>query len=260
MDRRALVLPKAIRIICDDLEANVTALPLNMARWRQEQAVRVDNLVSAGTGVERRRTTVPLRQVRESLGNILCDRSGTIVLPTWHGASMVYGLEDLMAALHWVGDRVSQGDSINHQTRPAHAGAIEAARAALARRIASHAMIVSGAVTVNARRETRSRTRMRVETSVNAGVFEAKLIDQMMFSDHRAFRALLKEISQSGAKKCVFNLSGLTSIDSSGLGMFMVALDEAKKGRWTLTIKSPQGHVRSLLVLSRFDKLLNIEG
>jgi HptB-dependent secretion and biofilm anti anti-sigma factor len=120
-------------------------------------------------------------------------------------------------------------------------------------------MLVAAAAMANARRETRGRTRMRVETTVNADVFEAKLIDQMMFSDHRAFRALLKEISQSGAKKCVFNLSGLTSIDSSGLGMFMVALDEAKKGRWTLTIKSPQGHVRSLLVLGRFDKLLNIE-
>jgi HptB-dependent secretion and biofilm anti anti-sigma factor len=120
-------------------------------------------------------------------------------------------------------------------------------------------MLVAAVVKANARCETRSRIRMRVEKTVNGGVFEAKLIDQMMFSDHRAFRDLLKEISQSGAKKCVFNLSGLTSIDSSGLGMFMVALDEARKGHWTLTIKSPQGHVRSLLVLGRFDKLLSIE-
>ena len=100
---------------------------------------------------------------------------------------------------------------------------------------------------------------MRVETTVTADVFEAKLIDQMLFSDHRTFRALLTEISQSGVKKCIFNLARLTSIDSSGLGMFMVALDEARKGRWTLTIKSPQGPVKSLLVLGRFDKLLNIE-
>ena len=100
---------------------------------------------------------------------------------------------------------------------------------------------------------------MRVETIINADVFEAKLIDQMMFSDHGAFRSLLKNMSQSGAKKCVFNLAGLTSIDSSGLGMFMVALDEARKGHWTLMIKSPQAHVKSLLVLSRFDKLINIE-
>ena len=100
---------------------------------------------------------------------------------------------------------------------------------------------------------------MRVETTINADIFEAKLIDQMMFSDHGAFRSLLKEISQSGAKKCIFNLSGLTSIDSSGLGMFMIALDEARNSHWTLTIKSPQGHVKLLLVPGRFDKLLNIE-
>ena len=120
-------------------------------------------------------------------------------------------------------------------------------------------IVAAGAVIANASHEIRSTTRMRVETTINAGVFEAKLIDQMLFSDHRAFRSLLKEISQSGAKKCIFNLSGLTSIDSSGLGMFMIALDEARKSHWTLTIKSPQGHVRSLLVLGRFDKLLNIE-
>jgi anti-anti-sigma factor len=119
--------------------------------------------------------------------------------------------------------------------------------------------VAAGAVIANASHEIRSTTRMRVETTINAGVFEAKLIDQMLFSDHRAFRSLLREISQSGAKKCIFNLSGLTSIDSSGLGMFMIALDEARKSHWTLTIKSPQGHVRSLLVLGRFDKLLNIE-
>jgi len=41
--------------------------------------------------------------------------------------------------------------------------------------------------------------------------------------------------------------------------MFMIALDEARNSHWTLTIKSPQGHVKSLLVLGRFDKLLNIE-
>jgi hypothetical protein len=117
VDRRPLVLPKAIRIISDDLETNVTVLPLEkIARSRQEQSVTLDNLVFAGEGVERRRTTIPLRQVTESLGDILCGRSGTIVLPTCHGVSLAYGLEDVMAELNSVGGRVSQGDNINHRT------------------------------------------------------------------------------------------------------------------------------------------------
>jgi hypothetical protein len=117
VDRRPLVLPKAIGIISDDLEANVTMLPLqNIARSRQEQSVTVANLVFAEEGVECRRTTIPLRQVAESLADILCGRTGTIVLPTCPGVSMVYGLEDVMADLNSVGGRVSQGDNINHRT------------------------------------------------------------------------------------------------------------------------------------------------
>ena len=133
-------------------------------------------------------------------------------------------------------------------------------RRSIARRPRSCARLRPPApVIANASRELRNRISLRVETTISAGVFEAKLIDQMLFADHRAFRSLFKKISQSGVKKCIFNLSALTSIDSSGLGMFMVALDEAKKVHWALTIKPPQGHVKSLLGLSRFDKLLNIK-
>ncbi|MGA2126409.1 MAG: STAS domain-containing protein [Xanthobacteraceae bacterium] len=100
---------------------------------------------------------------------------------------------------------------------------------------------------------------MKVETQVNGTVFQARISDRLAFSDHAAFRSLLKEIDQTGAKDCVLDLSGLAMIDSSGLGMLMIAFQEGKKNGWSLTIRSPQGHVESLLKLAKFDKILTIQ-
>lgn len=100
---------------------------------------------------------------------------------------------------------------------------------------------------------------MRIETTIRGSVLEARLSDNMSFADHSAFRALLSEISKTGARSCIFDLSGLNSIDSAGLGMFMIAREEAQKSGWTITLRSPKGHVKSLMELGKFDKLLTIE-
>jgi len=100
---------------------------------------------------------------------------------------------------------------------------------------------------------------MQIEKSVRESAFEVKLKDRMTFSDHAPFRALLDDVVNARAKACVFDLSGLTAIDSAGLGMLAIALDMSKKRGWQMTIRSPRGQVKSLLELSKFDKLLTIE-
>jgi anti-anti-sigma factor len=99
---------------------------------------------------------------------------------------------------------------------------------------------------------------MRIQTRMNGSVFEANLGDSMTFSDSGAFRALLQEVTKAQVSSCVFDLSELRSIDSSGLGMFMIARDEAKKRGWSLTLRAPQQQVLSLLKLAKFDSLLAI--
>lgn len=100
---------------------------------------------------------------------------------------------------------------------------------------------------------------MRCETQVNGGVFQAAISDRLAFSDHAAFRALLDQVNKSGVQKCVLDLSQLAAVDSAGLGMFMIALQDAKKFGWSLLLRSPQGKVKSLMELAKFDKLLTIE-
>ena len=100
---------------------------------------------------------------------------------------------------------------------------------------------------------------MQFEKTLKDAALEVRLKERMTFSDNGTFRTLLDDIVKAGAKKCVFDLSGLESIDSAGLGMFVIALDQGKKHGWTLALRSPKGQVKSLLELAKFSKLVTIE-
>jgi HptB-dependent secretion and biofilm anti anti-sigma factor len=99
---------------------------------------------------------------------------------------------------------------------------------------------------------------MRIESRKEESAFRVKLQERMSFSDHSIFRDLLTEISRNKAQTAVFDMSELVSIDSAGLGMLMIALEESRKAGWALSLKAPQGHVRKLLELACFDKLIPI--
>jgi anti-anti-sigma factor len=100
---------------------------------------------------------------------------------------------------------------------------------------------------------------MQASTKISGNTFEVVLKDSISFSDHDSFRRLIAEAGDSGAKSCVFDLAGLRSIDSAGLGMFMIAKDEAKKGGWAITLRSPRGPVKTIMELSKFDRLFTIQ-
>lgn len=99
---------------------------------------------------------------------------------------------------------------------------------------------------------------MRIESRKDEAGFRVRLQDRMTFSDHGQFRDLLTEITKAKPGNAVFDMSELVSIDSAGLGMLMIALEESRKGGWTLSLRAPQGHVRKLLELACFDKLIPI--
>lgn len=98
---------------------------------------------------------------------------------------------------------------------------------------------------------------MRVDYVTKGENFSVKLLDKLTFADHMVFRKLLEDIKTANAKFCTLDMSGLEMIDSSGLGMLMIALDESKKHGFKLSISSPSGAVAQLLKLSRMDQLLN---
>ena len=100
---------------------------------------------------------------------------------------------------------------------------------------------------------------MRLQTYRSNDKFEAEISDKLTSSDLSSFRELLSEIKQSTCKAIVLDLGNLDWIDSAGLGMLILAKELAQKEEMELVVRSPRGHVKSLLELGRFEKIFNIE-
>ena len=100
---------------------------------------------------------------------------------------------------------------------------------------------------------------MDQKTKVVDDQFVATFSYELSYADHVSFRETLDLMVESGKKKFVIELGLLQSIDSAGLGMFMVARDEAKKGNWSLVLRSPQGQVKKMLELAKFGDMIAIE-
>ncbi|WP_417671640.1 STAS domain-containing protein [Roseibium sp.] len=99
---------------------------------------------------------------------------------------------------------------------------------------------------------------MDLRTECDGAQYTAHLSGQLKYADNGAFRTLVEEMNASKAKRCIFNMSRLTAIDSAGLGMLVIASDAGKKNGWSLTLQGASGQVRKILELSRFDQLMNI--
>jgi anti-anti-sigma factor len=100
---------------------------------------------------------------------------------------------------------------------------------------------------------------MFVKTSIKDSVFEARISERLSFADNGLFRKLLEDMVASKTGHWVLDVSALTSLDSAGLGMFIIAMENAKKAGSTLILRSPTEHVRKLIELSKMDKLIKVE-
>jgi anti-anti-sigma factor len=100
---------------------------------------------------------------------------------------------------------------------------------------------------------------MKIKTALKGDQFEAVFSDRISFADHDAFRDVIQRVTDSAATSCVFDLARLEAIDSAGLGMFMIARDEARKAGWTITLRSPRGLVKTIMELSKFEQIFEIE-
>ena len=100
---------------------------------------------------------------------------------------------------------------------------------------------------------------MQSSTIISDTTFEARLSDRLSFADNGNFRKLLDDMIASKRRQCVLNLAGLSSVDSAGLGMFIIAAETAKKAGLSIVLRAPTGHVRKLIELSKIDKLIPVE-
>jgi anti-anti-sigma factor len=78
------------------------------------------------------------------------------------------------------------------------------------------------------------------------------------FTDHVAFREAADRLFKTANQPLVIDLTGLEFIDSAGLGMLLIAREEASKAGRSLALHHPQGQVARMFAVTKFDTLFTI--
>lgn len=91
-----------------------------------------------------------------------------------------------------------------------------------------------------------------------ADATEISLQGRLSFSDHTTFRHVLDEFRSASGHRIIFNVSGLDFADSSGLGMFIIAREEAEKKGLGFTISGAHSRVKELMDLAKFDRMFDV--
>lgn len=101
---------------------------------------------------------------------------------------------------------------------------------------------------------------MEYHIKIDKDALEVKLSEKITFSDLDGFRDIVERMVGNNPGSNVLDLSAVDFIDSAGLGMLLLARDEISKTSSRLTLKAPQGQVRRMFTVARFDQMFDIVG
>lgn len=99
---------------------------------------------------------------------------------------------------------------------------------------------------------------MEYKIKNNPDMTEILLTGRMTFADHEKFRNVIAAFEGPAGHRMVFNLEGLEFVDSSGLGMFIIARDTAQKKNLEFSIRGARDDVKRLITVAKFHKMFNI--
>jgi HptB-dependent secretion and biofilm anti anti-sigma factor len=100
---------------------------------------------------------------------------------------------------------------------------------------------------------------MECQTNTLDNHYIALLSGQFIFSDHAKFKAVLAAADNPKIHIITIDCSGLEFIDSAGLGMLLLLRDVCAKNKKQLKLRKPQGQVKKVFDISRFEHLFAIE-
>lgn len=79
-----------------------------------------------------------------------------------------------------------------------------------------------------------------------------------MGSDSQRIEWALADLLKENCKKVIFDLSGVTFLDSSGIGILMMCHAKLKKAGGTLHIAGARGMVQETMALTSLDKIVSL--
>jgi anti-anti-sigma factor len=100
---------------------------------------------------------------------------------------------------------------------------------------------------------------MKMDIQVDREMARIFMSGEFTFTDHAPFKQMVTEIVAFMSKSIVIDLSRLEFIDSAGLGMLLLARDEAKKNDRELILRQPNGQVKRMFGVTKFNTLFTVE-
>jgi HptB-dependent secretion and biofilm anti anti-sigma factor len=98
-----------------------------------------------------------------------------------------------------------------------------------------------------------------MQFQINAANAHVSISGEFTFTDHAAFKVMVGQLFEGKGSPIVIDLSKLEFIDSAGLGMLLLARDEATKSARKLVLRSPNGQVKRMFGVTKFDTLFDVE-
>jgi anti-anti-sigma factor len=79
------------------------------------------------------------------------------------------------------------------------------------------------------------------------------------FQAHQQFRAAIDSLLKDGKSRLRVDLAEVNFIDSSALGMLLLARENCEKAGGNVVLDRPQEYVNKVLMLCHFDQLFQVQ-
>lgn len=96
---------------------------------------------------------------------------------------------------------------------------------------------------------------MEFATNNISNNLKIKMGGQFTFADNQKFKGILELLGQDGLRSLELDFSGVTFIDSAGLGMLLLLRDQCQNRHIPVSIHSAHGQVEKVFLISKFDQL-----
>ncbi|HSV29237.1 MAG TPA: STAS domain-containing protein, partial [Candidatus Omnitrophota bacterium] len=85
------------------------------------------------------------------------------------------------------------------------------------------------------------------------------LSGRLTYKDNETFKDMIADIGSGGGRTIVIDIHALEHLDSFGIGLFLIARDEAERCGNRVVIRNPQGAVQRIFSLAKLDAALPVE-
>lgn len=103
---------------------------------------------------------------------------------------------------------------------------------------------------------------MQVKSSISNGTATLTLAGRFDFNTHRDFKdgvsKLISDSINNKIKQLVIDLSGVEYLDSSALGMLLLAKESSAKANIEVSLQGAKNTVKQILEIANFGKLFKI--